>query len=146
MTASKGGTGVRADSRHKNLSVQEGEDPWTAAELEQVQDELEQETRRLQTEVTEAEHDLLELSRNFGDGAGDDQADAGAATLEREQELSLTNNARDLLAQHQHALARIESGVYGDCETCGTPIGKMRLQAFPRATLCLSCKQKQERR
>ena len=81
-----------------------------------------------------------------GDGAGDDQADAGSATLEREQELSLANNAKHLLEQTRHALERIDAGIYGDCESCGTPIGKMRLQAFPRATLCMTCKQKQERR
>ena len=32
------------------------------------------------------------------------------------------------------------------CERCGKPIGKLRLQAFPRATLCVSCKQLEERR
>ncbi|MDX6368365.1 MAG: hypothetical protein QOK30_3441, partial [Nocardioidaceae bacterium] len=34
----------------------------------------------------------------------------------------------------------------GVCESCGNPVGKMRLQAFPRATLCMECKQRQERR
>ena len=97
-------------------------------------------------EVDEAEHELAELMRSYGDGAGDDQADAGAAAWEREHELSLTNNARGLLDQTRHALERIDEGTYGDCESCGTPIGKMRLQAFPRATLCMTCKQKQERR
>ncbi|MFA6577063.1 MAG: TraR/DksA C4-type zinc finger protein, partial [Nocardioides sp.] len=29
---------------------------------------------------------------------------------------------------------------------CGNPIGKMRLMAFPRATLCMTCKQREERR
>ena len=66
--------------------------------------------------------------------------------LEREQELSLANNSRELLQQVLHALARIGDRTYGNCESCGEPIGKMRLQAFPRATLCLTCKQKQERR
>jgi DnaK suppressor protein len=48
--------------------------------------------------------------------------------------------------QTEHALARIEAGTYGVCESCGKPIGKARLQAFPRATLCVACKQRQERR
>ncbi|WP_202863640.1 TraR/DksA family transcriptional regulator [Ornithinimicrobium avium] len=128
------------------LSVREGEEPWTVEELAEVCTELESDVQRLTEELDEAEEDLVELMRNYGDGAGDDQADAGAATWEREQELSLTNNARSLLEQTQHAVERIEEGTYGDCESCGTPIGKMRLQAFPRATLCLTCKQKQERR
>ena len=78
--------------------------------------------------------------------AGDDQADAGAKTFEREHELALTHNARELLAQNERALARIEAGTYGVCESCGEPIGKARLQAFPRATLCVACKQREERR
>ena len=45
-----------------------------------------------------------------------------------------------------NALERLETGTYGNCESCGQPIGKARLQAFPRATLCVSCKQREERR
>lgn len=144
--ATRSGRGSRAKGQHTRLSVREGEDPWTAAELAEVREELEGEIARLRAEVEEAEHDLVDLKRRFGDGAGDDQADAGAATWEREHELSVTNNARDLLDQNTQALDRIEAGTYGDCESCGTPIGKMRLQAFPRARLCMTCKQKQERR
>ena len=44
------------------------------------------------------------------------------------------------------ALARIADGTYGTCESCGNPIGKGRAMAFPRATLCLTCKQREERR
>ena len=67
-------------------------------------------------------------------------------TFERDHEMSLANNARDMLTQTERALLRIEDGSYGICESCGQPIGKMRLMAFPRATLCLSCKQREERR
>jgi DnaK suppressor protein len=51
-----------------------------------------------------------------------------------------------MLTQTEHALERISDGTYGVCESCGQPIGKNRLMAFPRATLCLTCKQKEERR
>ena len=78
--------------------------------------------------------------------AGDDQADAGAKTFQREYDLSLTQNARELLDLSQNALARIDDGSYGVCVSCGQPIGKARLQAFPRATLCVACKQREERR
>ncbi len=84
--------------------------------------------------------------RDSGDGAGDDQADAGAKTFEREQEISVANNSREMLEQTERALARIDDGTYGVCEICGNPIGKLRLQAFPRATLCVADKQRQERR
>jgi RNA polymerase-binding transcription factor DksA len=93
-----------------------------------------------------AELDLVGLMRDAGDGAGDDQADAGTKTFEREQEISLANNAREMYEQSVRALARIADGSYGICESCGSAIGKNRLLAFPRATLCLTCKSKQERR
>jgi RNA polymerase-binding transcription factor DksA len=51
-----------------------------------------------------------------------------------------------MLAQVEHALERIADGTFGVCESCAEPVGKMRLMAFPRATLCLSCKQREERR
>ncbi|MCX8526746.1 MAG: TraR/DksA C4-type zinc finger protein, partial [Candidatus Nanopelagicales bacterium] len=66
-------------------------------------------------------------------------------TFEREHEMSLANNARDMLDQTDHALERIANRTYGACEFCGNPVGKYRLQAFPRATLCLACKQAEER-
>lgn len=129
-----------------DLAVLAGEDPWTADELEEVRAELTSESNRLAAELDEVEHDLVELMRDSGDGAGDDQADVGATSAERRIEASLASNARDLLQQTQRALERIDDGTYGRCESCSQPIGKARLQAFPRATLCMTCKQKQERR
>ena len=60
--------------------------------------------------------------------------------------MSLAANSRDLLSQVERAHGRLDNGTYGICENCGNPIGKARLQAFPRATLCVSCKQREERR
>jgi DnaK suppressor protein len=126
--------------------VKADERPWTAAELAGVRDELVAERARLRDELNLAEHELADLMRDAGDGAGNDQADIGSTTFERDHELSLANNARDMLAQTEHAMERIDDGSYGVCESCGQPVGKMRLMAFPRATLCLSCKQREERR
>jgi DnaK suppressor protein len=86
------------------------------------------------------------LIADAGDGAGDDQADAGTKTFEREHEMSLVINARDMVLQTERALERIDTKTYGNCEECASPIGKARLQVFPRATLCMLCKQKEERR
>jgi RNA polymerase-binding protein DksA len=129
-----------------SLAVKAEEEPWTQAELDEVRDELHEERERLREELNLAEHELHDLMRDAGDGAGNDQADVGSATFERDHEMSLARNARDMLTQTEKALGRIEDGSYGRCESCGQPIGKMRLMAFPRATLCLSCKQREERR
>jgi RNA polymerase-binding protein DksA len=128
------------------LLVKEDEDPWTQAELDEVRGELTSDVERLRGELDLVEHELDELMRDGGDGAGNDQADVGSASFERDHEMSLANNARVMLEQTQRALARIDDGTYGVCESCGQPIGKMRLQAFPRATLCMTCKQREERR
>ncbi|MDX6226709.1 MAG: hypothetical protein QOI76_99 [Frankiales bacterium] len=126
--------------------VRDGEEPWTTEELTEIRTELEEQARELRGEIDDAEVAWHELQRDSGDGAGDDQADAGTKTFEREHELSLANNSRDLLAQVDRALSRLDNGTYGVCENCGQPVGKARLQAFPRATLCVTCKQREERR
>jgi len=128
------------------LRVGKNEKPWTAKELAVVHAALEADVARLRAEISAAESDLAGLMRDAGDGAGDDQADAGTKTFEREQEISLVNNAREVSEQSEHALERILDGSYGICESCGNPIGKNRLLVFPRATLCVPCKSKQERR
>ncbi|WP_370363880.1 TraR/DksA family transcriptional regulator [Catenulispora sp. GP43] len=123
-----------------------GEDPWTTEEVGELQAELEGDAARLRREISIAETGIADLLRDSGEGAGDDQADAGTKNFEREHEMAIANNAREMLQQTERALARLAAGTYGVCESCGEPVGKYRLQAFPRATLCMSCKQKQERR
>lgn len=126
--------------------VRDGELPWTLDEVEGLAAELLDEQVRLEGELDSADRALSNLLRDSGDGAGDDQADSGSSALEREQELTLVNNVRDLLAQTVHALDRIAAGTYATCEATGMPIGKARLQAFPRATLSVEAKQREERR
>lgn len=128
------------------LVVREDESPWTAAELKEVRADLDAEIERLRAEISSSETELTAFLKEPIDGAGDDQADAGAKSFEREHELSLVAGARTGLEQNLHALERLEDGTYGICESCGNPIGKLRLQAYPRATLCMTCKSKQERR
>ena len=126
--------------------VSESESPWTAAEIKAIRTEISKELERLRKELAVVELEMDELIQESGEGAGDDQADAGTKTFEREHEMSLVINARDMVLQTERALERIDNKTYGNCEECGSPIGKARLQVFPRATLCMLCKQKEERR
>jgi DnaK suppressor protein len=128
------------------LPVRPGEKPWTEAELKKVRQELEAEIAGLTADIRQAESAIAERLGDAVGDAGDDQADAGAKTFQREHELALTQNARELLELSQRALARMDDGTFGVCTSCGQPIGKARLQAFPRATLCVTCKQREERR
>ncbi|WP_405194848.1 TraR/DksA family transcriptional regulator [Streptomyces anulatus] len=128
------------------LAVRPGEDPWTPEEVTEARTLLTSETLRLRSELEASGAALAGLMRDSGDGAGDDEADTGTKNITREHELSLAANAQEMLEQTERALARLEAGTYGLCEICGKPIGKARMQAFPRATLCVEDKQKQERR
>ncbi|MBL1097049.1 TraR/DksA family transcriptional regulator [Streptomyces coffeae] len=128
------------------LAVRPGEDPWSAEEVAEARAELLTEAGRLRTEILASEEAITGLMRDSGDGAGDDQADTGTKNITREHEMALAGNAREMLLQTERALERLDAGTYGLCENCGNPIGKARMQAFPRATLCVECKQRQERR
>ncbi len=128
------------------LPVRRGEKHWTEKELAEVRQELQDEANGLRQDISAAESEIAARLGDAVGGAGDDSADAGAKTFQREHELALTQNARELLTQTERVLSKIEDGTYGVCESCGEPIGKARLQAFPRATLCVACKQREERR
>ena len=128
------------------VTASDGEAPWSATELKAIRTEIAKDLARLQQELAVVEAEMNELISDSGEGAGDDQADSGTKTFEREHEMSLVINARDMVLQTERALDRIDSKTYGNCEECGNAIGKARLQVFPRATLCMICKQKEERR
>lgn len=123
-----------------------GADAWTKKELAEVRAALEAEAKELRGEIDDAEEQNAALKRDAGGEGTGDEADAGSKTFEREHEMSIANNSRDLLLQVERALARLDAGTYGRCENCGDPIPKARLQAFPRATLDVKCKQREERR
>ncbi len=139
-------------SRHQltfdpvTLVVAEGEEPWTAEEMEEVISDLRRQHDRVSRVLGDLEREVEGLMRDAGGGAGHDQVDVGSSTLERDQELIVVSTERELLVQIERAVAHIGDGSYGSCDGCGEAIGKMRLMAFPRATLCLSCKQREERR
>jgi RNA polymerase-binding transcription factor DksA len=128
------------------VTASDGEAPWSAAELKSIRTEIAKDLARLRIELAHVEAEMNELITESGEGAGDDQADSGTKTFEREHEMSLVINARDMVLQTERALDRIDNKTYGNCEECGHAIGKARLQVFPRATLCMICKQKEERR
>ncbi|MFT4084640.1 MAG: TraR/DksA C4-type zinc finger protein [Nocardioides sp.] len=128
------------------MKVKDGEDPWTQAELDEVVGELTQMRAHSLEVLADLEADLDGLMRDAGDGAGHDQADIGSTSFERDHELTVVNSERDKLAQIERVLGYLADGSYGICESCGEPIGKMRLMAFPRATLCMTCKQREEKR
>lgn len=134
----------RAVAGAAELPVRDGEHQWTPEELAEVRAGLREQIESLRKEIAASASQIAE--GDTSDGAGDDQADAGAKTYAREHELALAYNSQDLLAQIERAVQRMDAGTYGICESCAKPIGKARMQVFPRATLCVTCKQREERR
>ena len=122
---------------------------YSAKDLEEFRTALEKERRELQAQLTELEESSFSTPQSdiSGEVAFDEEyADSGSATFERERDLSLENNIRDLLEKIDKALGRMEEGTYGMCERCGKPIEKARLKALPYANLCIKDKQAQSRR
>ena len=119
----------------------------SAAETKKIHDALVERRDELQAEYDQTLTEITELQRErLTDSAGDDQADTGTKTFEREQEITLANNLLERINQVERALERLDEGSYGWCERCGNAIPVERLAAFPSATLCVSCKQLEERR
>jgi DnaK suppressor protein len=119
----------------------------SAAETEKIRVALSERLAELREEYDTTLSEITELQRErLTDSAGDDQADTGTKTFEREQEITLANAMLERVTQVERALERLEEGNYGWCEKCGNPIPVERLAAFPSATLCVTCKQLEERR
>lgn len=119
---------------------------WTSAELAAVRADLVADLAEMQREYERSVEELNDLQVRNSDGAGDDQADAGSKTFDREHNLSIAANRLDLISQLTHAIERVDRGTYGLCEVCGKAIPRVRLEAFPMATLDVECKQREERR
>ena len=128
------------------IPVAEGEEPWTDEELAEVRTQLLDDVTAFEQKYAAAQAELAQLLTQGADLSGRDPADVGSSNFERDQEMSLAANAREMFEQSELALKLFDDGSYGVCESCGRPIGKARLQAFPRATMCVACKQRLERR
>jgi DnaK suppressor protein len=119
----------------------------SAEETEQIRVVLQARFADLNTEYEDAvaQNQKLRLVE-IGDAAGDDQADSGSKTAERDAASSLIRTLLDRRTQAEHALQRLEDGTYGNCEGCQKPIPAERLFVFPSATTCVACKSNRERR
>jgi DnaK suppressor protein len=111
----------------------------------QLRQALETERAELLSQVADLESEA-DISRWRDGGFDDDPADTGSANVERDRAQSLSSHARSLLTAIDTALVRMDEGGYGTCERCGTPIERERLEALPYAALCMTCKQREERR
>src|SRR2546428_2387730 len=80
-----------------------------------------------------------------GGGYDEDLADVASSTFEREKSVALESSVQHTLTQVEEALTRVEDGTYGRCLRCGNPIDFARLKVLPYATLCIRCKELEEK-
>jgi RNA polymerase-binding protein DksA len=121
----------------------------TKKEIADLRVRLLEEREELNVQLTTIEDSSFAQTQSdlSGDvGLDDESADAGTATFEREKDLSIENNVRDLLQKIDRALKRIEGGTYGICDVCGRPIEKARIKALPYVDLCIKDAQARSRR
>lgn len=74
-----------------------------------------------------------------------DETDLAASELTQSLLFRLRDRERQLLGKIDYALSRIEDGSFGMCDDCEEPIERKRLEARPVSTLCIACKEREER-
>jgi len=105
--------------------------------LEAEKERLEDHIRRLEDRASGRDPLNRDVAtRDFDELGGD----AARDTAERGQVAAIGENFRDILAEVNTALKKIESGTYGTCYRCGKNIPKSRLEFLPYATTCAKCR------
>ena len=122
---------------------------FTAKELADLKKRLVDEKAELEEQLSTIEEASFAASQSdlTGEVGGYDEenADAGTFTFERERDLSIKNNVRDLLRKVDDALGRMSNKTFGICAVCGNPIEKARVKALPYVELCIKDAQAQTR-
>ena len=93
--------------------------------------------------LNEAEHTII-TKLGTEKESFPDPTDQAVAELDNNFLLRLRGREQKLLKKIDEAIARIDDGTYGTCESCSEPIGMKRLEARPVTTLCIECKTRQE--
>lgn len=122
--------------------------PYTKKELDDLRERLLEERAELEAQLETIEEASFSATQSDMSGEvsfDDENADAGTFTFERERDLSIENNIRDLLRKIDRALGRMDGKTYGMCDRCGKPIEKARLKALPYVDLCIRDAQAQTR-
>jgi DnaK suppressor protein len=119
----------------KPYQPRRGEAYMGEGQLEHFRRILQAWKRELMEEVDRTVHHMKDEAANFPD-----PNDRATQESEFSLELRTRDRERKLIKKIDEALATVESGDYGYCESCGVEIGIRRLEARPTATLCIDCK------
>ena len=125
--------------RFEPYKAKKGEEYMNAKQLAHFRKMLEAWKAELSQDIDTTLHSMQDEQTVFADPND-------RATQESDMALELRNRDRErkLIKKINETLAKIDSGDYGYCESCGVEIGLERLQARPTATLCIDCKTLEE--
>lgn len=115
--------------------------PLNKKELKKFQEMLEAKRR----EVIDRARKTLSEDMTLDTNDLPDEMDLAASEYIQSFEFRLRGREKILLAKLDLALKKIEDGTFGVCELCEEPIGRKRLEARPETSLCIRCKEDQER-
>jgi DnaK suppressor protein len=132
------------DLLHKHFppyAPKKGEEYMSAKQLAHFRKILDALKLELADDINRTVHTMQDEATVFADPND-------RASQESDIALELRNRDRErkLIKKIDESIARIESGEYGYCDSCGVEIGLKRLEARPTATLCIDCKELEERR
>jgi RNA polymerase-binding protein DksA len=120
----------------------------TTKDLKYFEARLLEDRERLVKELTHLSESIKNSQR---DSTGDlsaysfHMADLGTDAMEREKQFLFASAEGRELHSIDEALRRIYRKEYGYCESCKGPIARARLEVVPQATLCITCKEREEK-
>ena len=116
-----------------------GEEYMSSRQLAHFRTILETLKTELMNDIERTVHTMQDEATVFAD-----PNDRASQETDIAIELRNRDRERKLIKKIDETIARIDSGDYGYCNSCGVEIGTKRLEARPTATLCIDCKTLEE--
>lgn len=113
-----------------------------ATKISELRQALEQRQTEIQAEVDRMGDEIRWIGEDQGDekgSLGNHFAEDGTNVTEAERLSTIGDDLRDVLAQIEAAIGRLDDGTYGACQRCGKPINPERLEAFPYVAFDIDC-------
>ncbi|HEY3775202.1 MAG TPA: TraR/DksA C4-type zinc finger protein [Solirubrobacteraceae bacterium] len=105
-------------------------------DLDAIRAELEDRRDRIRERLAVlAKRPELGTAQGFGKRIGDGTTEA----VSRLTDIGVGDSLERVLARTERAVAKLDDGSYGICDSCGDPIPPGRMRALPDGVLCLKC-------
>ncbi len=117
----------------------------SAAMSKEQLEEFRKQLTEKRDEIVRRAQQTLEQDMTLDSDDLPDEMDLASSEYLQAFTFRLRGREKNLLDKIQRALERIDAGTFGICEECDEAISVKRLQARPETTLCIRCKEEQER-